>query len=86
MRTLTLAFVLCFLFTAVSCTQQVAQNDPLPAEIKIGEKYRFAYSLGSGNVTVLETSNGWVKIRDAQDQIAWVNPHAIISISEYRAK
>jgi len=84
MRTLTLTFVLCFLLLAISCTQQVSQTEPLPAEIKIGEKYQFAYSLGSTNVTVLETSNGWVKVRDPQDEIVWVNPRALISISEYR--
>ena len=84
MRTLTLTFVFCFLLLVISCTQQVSQTEPLPAEIKIGAKYLFAYSLGSTNVTVLETSNGWVKVRDAQDEIVWVNPRAIISISEYR--
>lgn len=84
MRTLTLTFVLCFLLLVISCTQQVSQTELLPDEIKIGEKYLFAYSLGSTNVTVLETSNGWVKVRDAQDEIVWVNPRAIISISEYR--
>lgn len=84
MRKLMLAFVLCSLMMAVSCTQQVTETKPLPAEIKIGEKYHFAYSFGTGNVTVLETSNGWVKIRDAKDQIAWINPDAIVSISEYK--
>ena len=42
--------------------------------------------MGSGKVTVLETSNGWIKIRDARDEIIWVNPGSIVSISDYKGK
>ncbi len=81
-----LVLFFCFLLTVISCSQQVSQTEPLPAEIKIGGEYRFALSMGSGKVTVLETSNGWIKIRDARDEIIWVNPNSIISISEYKGK
>ena len=78
--------LLFFLLVTASCSQQPTNNNPLPDEIKIGGEYRFALSMGSGKVTVLETSNGWIKIRDARDEIIWVNPGSIVSISDYKGK
>ncbi len=75
----------CLFLMTGSCTQQKA-DEVVPPGVTIGEEYYFGFFTGEQRLTVLEITSGWVKVRDRQDLIFWVNRDAINTVREASSK